>query len=131
MIAEQIEDAINTQINIKQYSAQLYLAMSAHCEGKGFRGFAHWLRVQPAEETKHAMKLVASLLDRGGRLALATLVAPPADFGTVTQTFEKILAHEQTITAKINPLFELAQAEKDWASEIAPQWYVSEQVAGT
>jgi len=46
MINKKIQDAINAQITLEQYSAQLYLAMSAHCEGRSFRGFAHWLRVQ-------------------------------------------------------------------------------------
>jgi ferritin len=32
------------------------------------------------------------------------------------------------ITQKINALFELSRAEKDYASEIALQWYVTEQV---
>lgn len=128
MIAKKIQDAINTQINLEQYSAQLYLAMSAHCEGKSFRGFAHWLRVQAEEETKHAMKLVTFLLDRGGRLELAAIAAPPAEFGTVTQTFEKILEHEKSVSGRIGNLFELSRAEKDWAAEIALQWYVTEQV---
>jgi ferritin len=128
MIGKKIQDAINTQINMEQYSAQLYLAMSAHCAGKSFRGFAHWLRVQAQEETKHAMKLVEFVLDRGGQLALGGIAAPPVEFGTITQTFAKILAHEQSITASIGALFELARAEKDHASEIALQWYVTEQV---
>jgi ferritin len=128
MIGKKIQDALNAQINLEQYSAQLYLAMSAHCEGKSFRGFAHWLRVQAQEETKHAMKLVEFVLDRGGQLALAAIAAPPVDFGSVTQTFAKILEHEQSITAKINALFELSRAEKDYPSEIALQWYVTEQV---
>ena len=42
MIHPSIQDVLNTQINLEQYSAQLYLAMSAHCETKSFRGFAHW-----------------------------------------------------------------------------------------
>jgi len=128
MIGKKIEKAINGQINLEQYSAQLYLAMSAHCEGRSFRGFAHWLRVQAQEETKHAAKLVTFLLDRGGKLELAAIPAPPTDFGTVTQTFEKILEHEKHITGTINALFELSRAEKDYASEITLQWYVTEQV---
>ena len=32
------------------------------------------------------------------------------------------------ITQKINALFELARLEKDYASEITLQWYVTEQV---
>jgi len=128
MIGKKIQDALNAQITLEQYSAQLYLAMSAHCEGRSFRGFAHWLRVQAQEETKHAMKLVTFLLDRGGKLELGAISAPPADFGTVTQVFEKILEHEKSITVKIAALFELSRAEKDYASEITLQWYVTEQV---
>jgi len=46
----------------------------------------------------------------------------------VTQVFEKILEHEKSITGKIGSLFELSRAEKDYASEITLQWYVTEQV---
>jgi ferritin len=128
MISRTMQDALNAQINAEQYSAQLYLAMSAHCDAKSFKGFASWLKVQAGEETAHAMKLIDFLLDRGGRLELKPIPAPQTEFGTITQVFEQTLAHEQGITAKISALFELARAEKDYASEITLQWYVSEQV---
>ena len=128
MINKKIQDALNAQITLEQHSAQLYLAMSAHCEGRSFRGFAHWLRVQAQEETKHAMKLFEFVVDRGGRLALAAIAAPPSEFGGITQVFEQILEHEKGITGRINALFELSRAEKDYASEIALQWYVTEQI---
>ena len=48
MINKTMQDALNAQINAEQYSAQLYLAMSAAMEAKSFRGFAQWLRVQAA-----------------------------------------------------------------------------------
>ena len=128
MISKTMQDALNAQINAEQYSAQLYLAMSAHCDAKSFKGFASWLKVQAGEETAHAMKLIDFLLDRGGRLELKPIPAPQTEFGTITQVFEQTLAHEQGITAKISALFELARAEKDYASEITLQWYVSEQV---
>lgn len=128
MISRTMQDALNAQINLEQYSAQLYLAMSAHCEGKSFKGFAHWLRVQAAEETAHAVKLIDFLLDRGGKLELKAIAVPPAEFGGVIQVFEQTLEHEKGITTRINSLFELARSEKDYASEIALQWYVTEQV---
>lgn len=128
MISKTMQDALNAQINLEQSSAQLYLAMSAHCAGKSFKGFAHWLKIQSAEETAHAAKLVDFLLDRGGKLELKPIPAPPTDFGGVIQVFEQTLAHEKTITVRINALFELARSEKDYASEIALQWYVTEQV---
>lgn len=128
MISKTMQDALNAQINAEQYSAQLYLAMSAHCDGKSFKGFASWLKVQAAEETAHAAKLIDFLLDRGGKLELKPIAAPPTEFGGIIQVFEQTLAHEKGITAKINALFELARSEKDYASEITLQWYVTEQV---
>jgi ferritin len=128
MISKKIQDALNSQIALEQYSAQLYLAMSAYCEGKSFRGFAHWLNIQSQEETAHAMKLVSFLLDRGGRLELGEIAAPPSEYGTLTQLFEKILDHEKRVTSMISALFELSRVEKDYASEITLQWYVTEQV---
>ncbi len=128
MISPKMQAALNTQINLEQFSAQLYLAMSAHCDGLSFKGFAHWLRIQAGEETAHAMKLIQFVLDRNGKLELHPIPAPPTEFGGVIQVFEKTLEHEKGITAKINALFELARAERDYASEITLQWYVTEQV---
>jgi len=128
VISPTMQDALNTQIHLEQYSAQLYLAMSAHCDGLSFKGFAHWLAVQAGEETAHAMKLITFLLERNGKLELKPIAAPPTDFGGVIQVFEKTLDHEKGITARINGLFKLARDEQDYASEITLQWYVTEQV---
>ena len=128
MISQTMQDALNSQISLEQYSAQLYLAMSAHCDGLGFKGFAHWLRVQAGEETAHAVKLIDFLLDRKGKLELKAVAAPPQEFGGVIQVFEQTLEHEVGVTQKINALFELSRSERDYASEIKLQWYVSEQV---
>lgn len=128
MISATMQEALNQQINVEQYSAQLYLSMSAHCEQRSFRGFAHWLRVQAGEETAHALKLIDFLLDRGGKPALLPVAAPPQEFNGVIHVFEQALKHEQGNTAKINALFEQARGERDHASEIALQWYVTEQV---
>jgi len=128
MISPTMQNALNDQINLEQFSAQLYLAMSAHCDTLGFKGFAQWLRVQASEETVHAALLIDFLLDRKGKLELQPVAAPPREFGNVIEVFEKTLEHEVGITKRINALFELARADKDYASEIRLQWYVTEQV---
>ena len=40
----------------------------------------------------------------------------------------KTLAHEQMVTRSINELMEIAISEKDHATRIFLQWYVTEQV---
>jgi ferritin len=128
MITKVVQEAINTQIQKETYSAYLYLAMAADCEAKNLKGFATWLRVQYQEETNHAMKLYDYLLERGGSVSLQAIEAPPAEFGTALKMFEAILEHEQFITASINKLYEVAIANKDYATQVFLQWFISEQV---
>ena len=42
--------------------------------------------------------------------------------------FEATLAHEQKVTGLINDLMEVALTERDHATQIFLQWFVSEQV---
>lgn len=128
MISTKMQDAINKQIQAEFASAFLYLSMAAYCESKNLKGFAHWLKVQNQEETGHAMKLYEYLLGRGGNVALKAIDAPPAEFGSPAEVFAKVLAHEQQITALINGLYETAQAEKDYATQVFLQWFINEQV---
>jgi len=128
MISTNIQNALNAQINLEQYTSQLYIAMSAHLCEKSFKGFAHWLRVQSAEEACHASKIMDFILDRYGRLELRTINPPPTDFDGPTSIFEKVLAHEKENTAAISKCFEMARQEGDHAAEIALQWFVTEQV---
>jgi ferritin len=128
MISSATQNALNAQINMEQYTSQLYLAMSAHLSDKSFKGFAHWLRVQSTEEAAHALKLVDFLLERNGRLELRTINPPPTSFNGPTSVFEMVLSHEKDNTNSISRCYELAHSEGDHATEIALQWFVTEQV---
>lgn len=128
MISAGTLSALNAQINLEQYTSQLYLAMSAHLAEKSFKGFAHWLRVQSCEEAAHALKLVDFVIDRCGKLELRPINPPPMDFGGPTAVFEKVLSHERDNTLSISKCYELARNEGDHATEIALQWFVTEQV---
>jgi len=128
MISKKMQDTINNQVQAELASAYLYLSMAAYCEGKNMKGFGHWLRVQYQEETGHAMKLMDYLLERGGQPELKAIDAPPAEFGSPLNVFEKVLSHEQHVTSLIHSLYEVALAEKDYASQIFLQWFINEQV---
>lgn len=128
MISNKMQDAVNNQIQAEFASANLYLAMSAYCESSNLKGFAHWLRVQYQEETTHALKLFDYLLERGGQVKVQSIDAQAAEFGSPLNIFEKVLAHEQHVTALINQLYELAVAEKDYAGQVFLQWFITEQV---
>jgi ferritin len=128
MINKKMEKAINEQINAEFYSAYLYLAMSTHFAAEGLAGFATWMRMQVQEEMFHAMKMYDFLNERGGRVVLAAINQPPADWKSPLDVFEKVAAHEVKVTGMINDLVNLALTEKDHATYIFLQWFVTEQV---
>lgn len=128
MIGKKMQEAIVDQIQAELYSAYLYLAMAADFETKNLKGFAHWMEVQAKEESEHAKRFYDFLNERGGRVTLKAIQAPPAEWKSPLAAFEEIYAHEQKVTALIHKLVEVARAEKDYAAEVMLQWFVNEQV---
>jgi len=123
-----IESAFNKQINAELYSSYLYLAMSAWLESQNLKGMAHWMRVQAGEEQNHARKFYDFIHDRGGRVKLAAIDAPPADWPSPAAAFQEAYKHECKISALIHALVDLAATEKDHPAANFLQWFVSEQV---
>ncbi len=128
MLSEKMTDALNGQINKEMYSAYLYMAMSAHSTYTGLDGFANWFMVQYQEEMTHAMRIYNYLKDQGAKIELLGIEQPPVEFGNALDMFGKTLAHEQFITKSINDLVTLANKEKDYATGIFLQWFITEQI---
>ena len=128
VLNENLEDALNYQLNAELYSAYLYLSMSAHFESGGLRGFAGWMRAQAQEELAHAMKFYDHINERGGRARMAPIEGPPTEWDSPLAVFEATLEHERKVTGLIGELVNLAVAESDHAANAFLQWFVTEQV---
>lgn len=128
MITKKMEEALNGQINKEFYSAYLYLAMSAYCNKLNMPGAEHWFRMQYDEEVIHMTKMFDYVMQHGGDARLLQIDEPPHDFGTVLDAFEASLKHEQFVTKSINELLDVAVEEKDHATQVFLQWFITEQV---
>jgi ferritin len=128
MISKAVLDAMNAQIMHEMYSAYLYLSMAAYFESENLPGFAHWMRVQFEEEQTHAMKFYEYILDRSGKVELEAIAKPQVDFKSPLAVFEQALEHEQKVTSLINNIYERASSEKDVASQVFLQWFITEQI---
>lgn len=128
MLKEKVLKALNEQVNAEQYSALLYLSMSAWFEDKGLPGFANWMYVQYQEELTHANKFFKYIVERSGKAEVKAIKQMPADFESVLQVVEKTLEHEQKVTELINNLADVATEERDHATQSFLQWFVDEQV---
>ncbi|NCC53012.1 MAG: ferritin [Spartobacteria bacterium] len=128
MISDTMTKALNKQINNELYSAYLYFSMSAFCSSEGYKGAANWFYIQTMEEMTHAKRIYDYVNSRGGRAIMQAIAEPPASFDSYEKLFEDALKHEQFITQCFNELMELAREEKDHATQIELQWFVTEQV---
>ena len=128
MIGKTMQDAMNEQINKELFSSYLYLSMVAHFESKNLAGFAHWMRIQEAEEREHAMKFYEFIIERGGQVVLKAIEAPATQWNSNLELFREVATHEARVTASINALYELALAEKDYPAQVMLQWFINEQV---
>ena len=128
MINTKVEEILNEQINKEFYSAYLYLAMSAHFDEIGLRGFCHWTKVQAREEVDHGMIIFDYLIARNGNINLIQIEAPQADFQDPLQIFEKIYEHEKSVTSSIECVAYMSEDECDMATRNFIDWYIAEQV---
>ena len=128
MLSERMVATLNKQINREIYSAYLYLSMSAYSTFKGLKGFANWFMVQYQEEMTHVVKIYDYINDQGSRVKLTAVEQPPTEFGSPLEMFEKTLEHEKFVTRCINDLVNIAIKEKDHATRIFLQWFVTEQI---
>ena len=128
MISKRMEDALNKQINAEVYSAYLYFSMAADFETKNLAGFAHWMYMQAQEEFGHATRFYNYINEQQGKARLTAIDGPPTEWATPLEVFEAAYTHEQHVTSLINELVALAIEEKDFASNIFLQWFVTEQV---
>ena len=128
MLKEKMLNALNEQINAEQYSALLYLSMSAWFHDKGLPGFANWMYIQYQEELTHANKLFNYVVERGEKPVLKGIDQMPVEWDGIIEIYQATLEHEQLVTSLIDNLVDVAIEVKDHATQSFLQWFVDEQV---
>lgn len=120
-------DALNKHLNAELYSSYLYLSMASYASHKGLSGAGNWFYIQAKEEMVHVQLMYNYMDSQSARVILDAIEKPPAEFGSVLEVFEAVLAHEQLVTGLVNDLMSLAAGEKDHATMTFLQWFVTEQ----
>lgn len=125
---EKVYKALNEQIKHEFYSSYLYLSIASYFENIPLDGFGKWFRKQAQEEHEHAMKIYNYIIDRNLNVDLHAIEKPTSNFKSVEEVFELALKHEQKVTHWIHQIYELAVQEKDHATAVFMQWFITEQV---
>ena len=128
MLSEEMEKALNDQVNAEFYASYLYLSASTYFESLNLKGVARWMKMQYVEEIGHAMRIFNHIQERGGRVRLKPIKEVPTEWDTPLDAAKEALNHEIMVTGLINGLVDLAASLKDHATVNFLQWFIAEQV---
>lgn len=127
-ISKKMQDAFNAQIKNEFWSSNLYMEMAFWFRKEGWRGFSNWMFHQSQEEREHALEMANFVLHRGGEAVMTGFEEVPTSFENPQAVFELTLKHEQKVTELINALADVADEEKDRASQNFIAKFIDEQV---
>ncbi|MBA2369416.1 MAG: ferritin [Candidatus Protochlamydia sp.] len=125
---DKVYKALNEQIKHEFFSSYLYLSIASYFENIPLDGFGKWFRKQAAEEHEHAMKIYNYIIDRNLHVDLQAIEKPTVSFNSNEEVFALALEHEQKVTHWIHQIYDLALQEKDHATQVFLQWFITEQV---
>jgi ferritin len=125
---KKLEAALNKQVNEELFSSYLYLSMAAYFESVDLTGFAHWMRIQTAEEHEHGLMFFDYINERNGRVLLSKIEAPKTEWKSPLDAFQEAYEHEKHISELIDKLVNHSRELKDNATDEYLQWFVEEQV---
>lgn len=120
--------ALNDQLNAEFSSSYIYLNLAAYFDSQSLPGFSHWFRTHADEERAHAMRIFDYILARGGNVSLTSVPTPPTVGSSPQDAFASAFREESEVSSAIDALVEVAVEEKDRATQVFLDWFVTEQV---
>lgn len=125
---EKIYKALNEQIKHEFYSSNLYLSIASYFDNFPLEGFTKWFKKQAQEEHEHGMKIYNYINDRNMLVDMQAIDKPKVKFDSIEDIFAQVLAHEKKVTHWIYEIYDMAIQEKDHATHVFLQWFITEQV---
>jgi ferritin len=126
-LSENLRKALNDQMTKEAAASQIYLSYGAWANEQGYDGISNFLFRHANEERTHMMKILEYILERGAKVKIEGIPAPPADPANVQDCFEKTFQHEVDNTTGIYKIVKMSFEEEDWATWNFMQWFVKEQ----
>lgn len=128
MLSDKTQAILNEHIAMELEAAQIYKAMYAWCEYKGYTGAAHYFKLHYQEEIEHMDKIYQYMLDRIALPKTPEVKQVSNNFTTFKNVITKALEHEIYVENAYKKSLDKVWAEKDHTTFEFLQWYVEEQV---
>ena len=126
-LSETLRASLNDQMTKEAHASQIYLSYASWADNEGYDGIANFLFRHANEERNHMMKLLEYILQRGAKVKIEAIPAPPPDPVNVQDCFEKVFEQEIENTKSVYRVVKMSLEEEDWATWHFMQWFVKEQ----
>lgn len=126
-LSETLNAGLNAQLTKEASASQTYLAYGSWASSAGYGGISNFLFRHANEERSHMMKFLEYILQRGGKVKIEAIPAPPSDPTNVQDCFNKVFESEVDNTKAVYELVKMSFEEGDWATWNFMQWFVKEQ----
>lgn len=123
-----LEKSLNAQIGLEYEASIKYDSIGCYFSIEELPQLSKFFFQQATEEREHAHKFIKYVLDRDGSVRIPAIAAPPHEFESPVEAVKTALESEIKVTKSIHALYEQALAERDHATSIMLQWFVTEQV---
>jgi ferritin len=127
MIAQEIQNALNQQMNDDDCSWYYYRAAAAYCDESDLRGLAKWLRKQSETKRHRATKIYDYILQRRGHVELKPIAASDAQWGSPLAVLDGAIEHERRVAVDVARLAELSLAAGDHSTHRFVEHFTREQ----
>jgi ferritin len=124
----EIINILNEQITNEFRSAQIYFAISACLDDKGWNNAGKLFLKYGHEEMTHMKKVQEYLYDRNCKAVITGLPEVEAEYGSIKEALTTALEHEIGVTANWQAIACAAKDAKDTTTFMFTDWFLAEQV---
>ena len=126
-ISKNLQNALNKQITLEAFSAQIYLMLACWADDNRLDGIKSFMMKHSQEERVHMAEIIEYIQERGGSVKIEAIQKPGPEPKNVLQCFEAVLKQEIENTESIYKIVKMCMDEEDWATWNFLQWLVMEQ----
>lgn len=127
MIEPHIAKLLNEQVNAEFYASNVYLQLSAWCEGEGLEGAAKFFRAHSLEERTHMDKIFDYMAECSVPITIDKIPKAPTKHKNLMAALKAAQDHEFKVTAMIKNIAKQSFEAEDYTTFNFIEWFIAEQ----
>jgi len=110
-ISKTLQKALNDQITLEAFSAQIYLMLACWADENQLDGVKNFMMKHSQEERVHMAKIIEYVQERGGTVKIEAIKKPGPEPKNVLECFQAVLKQEIENTESIYKIVKMSMEE--------------------